>query len=62
MTRQELANELKLKDSYVGNHWTRIKASHEKMGIHLYKRGRGEKAEHGIRYFDEEKVRWSPLG
>ena len=40
MTRQELANELKLKDSYVGNHWTRIKASHEKMGIHLYKRGR----------------------
>lgn len=54
----ELASLLGVTEPSLRAHWGRIKASQEKQGVFLYKRGRGEEAEYGIKYPWEYEVIW----
>lgn len=54
MTSEELGEVLHLKESYIRNHWTRIVKTYKKRSIFLYKVGRGDEANYGI------KLPWEP--
>lgn len=58
MTRNELAKELQIKESYLFKRWRDIVASKARMGIELYKCGYGDTAEYGIKYPWEDKARF----
>lgn len=55
----ELANELKLKESYLRSHWRLIVDRYEKYGITLVKIGRGEAADYGIKSYGDNEIRWT---
>lgn len=58
MTAAQLADELRIKETYLKSHWKKIVERYGKTGITLVKLGRGDKAEFGIKNFDDEKIRW----
>lgn len=60
MTLQELCDELGISVAYAKNQWANIRANRAKYGLYLYKIGRGDSAQYGIRRHGEEKVRWEP--
>ena len=61
MTLVELCNELGISVAYAKSQWANIRATRAKQGLYLYKIGRGDKAQYGVRKHGEEKVRWEPL-
>lgn len=61
MTLVELCEELDISVPYAKNQWANIRANRAKQGLYLYKVGRGDKAQYGVRKHGEEKVRWEPL-
>lgn len=61
MTLQELCDELGISVAYARNQWASVKATRAKNGLYLYKIGRGDRAQYGVRKHGEEKVRWEPL-
>lgn len=61
MTLEELCEELDISVPYAKNQWANIRANRAKQGLYLYKVGRGDKAQYGVRKHGEEKVRWEPL-
>ena len=50
MTSEELGDVLRLKESYIRTHWPRIVRTYEKQDIKLYKRGRGQNADYGVKF------------
>lgn len=58
MTAAELADELKIKETYLHSHWRRIIENHQRIGITLVKVGRGVNASYGIKSYDDENIRW----
>ena len=58
MKLEELADELKIKDTYLRNQWARIVKKYGEIGITLVKIGRGDKSEYGIKSYDDEVIRW----
>lgn len=61
MTLIELCDELGISVAYAKSQWANIRATRAKQGLYLYKIGRGDKAQYGVRKHGEEKVRWEPL-
>lgn len=61
MTLVELCDELGISVAYAKSQWANIRATRAKQGLYLYKVGRGDKAQYGVRKHGEEKVRWEPL-
>jgi hypothetical protein len=58
MSSQELADYLQIKESYLRSHWRDIVKSNAKVGVELYKRGRGPQAEYGVKGWGIEEVCW----
>lgn len=58
MTGEELANELKIKESYLKTHWNKIVNNRAKIGIVLVKKGRGAETNYGIKNYDDIFIRW----
>ena len=58
MTSFELANILQIKETYLRSHWQDIVKSNAKAGVELYKRGRGQYAEYGIKAWGMTEVCW----
>lgn len=58
MTAAQLADELRIKETYLKSHWKKIVERYGRAGITLVKLGRGESASFGIKSFDDEKIRW----
>lgn len=58
MNSLELATELKIKESYLRNHWQLIVQRYQGYGITLVKVGRGDKAEYGIKQPWDKEIRW----
>ena len=58
MSSQELADYLQIKESYLRSHWRDIVKSNAKVGVELYKRGRGQQAEYGVKGWGMEEVCW----
>ena len=58
MTREELAEELMLSPSYLLNHWPKVVRVRAAVGIELYKIGRGDNAQYGIKSYGDEEIRW----
>ena len=58
MSSQELADYLQIKESYLRSHWRDIVKSNAKVGVELYKRGRGPHAEYGVKGWGMEEVCW----
>ena len=56
MTRQELADELQIKDSYLRARWSYIQKAYGERGIRLEKRGRGATADYGISYYSRPMI------
>ena len=57
MSSDELADVLRLQESYIRSHWPRIVESYEKQNIKLYKLGRGAAANYGVQMpWDNEIV------
>ena len=50
MTSEELGDVLQLKESYIRTHWPRIVRTYEKQDIKLYKRGRGQNEDYGVKF------------
>lgn len=61
MTLEELCDELGISVPYAKSQWANIRATRAKQGLYLYKIGRGDKAQYGVRKHGEEKVRWEAL-
>ena len=61
MTLVELCDELGISVAYAKSQWANIRATRAKQGLYLYKVGRGDKAQYGVRKHGEEKVRWESL-
>lgn len=59
MTASEMARELGISEAYLHNHWRRIVDNRAKIGIEVYKRGRGKNATYGIMDYDDYDVRWT---
>lgn len=55
---QELAEELKIKDTYLKSHWKSIVERYSKIGITLVKLGRGAAADFGIQSYGDKEIRW----
>ena len=58
MTSAQLADELRIKETYLRSHWQRIVESNERAGITLVKMGRGENAAYGIKGYGDDNIRW----
>ena len=58
MTAAQLADELRIKETYLKSHWKKIVERYGKMGIILVKLGRGEKAEFGVKNYGDNEIRW----
>ena len=58
MTSAELAEELRIKETYLRSHWKRIVESNNRAGITLVKVGRGANAAYGIKSYDDNNIRW----
>lgn len=58
MSSQELADYLGIKESYLRSHWRDIVKSNARMGVELYKRGRGADAEYGVKGWGMREVCW----
>lgn len=58
MTSAELAEELRIKETYLRSHWKRIVESNERIGIILVKMGRGANAAYGIKSYGDDNIRW----
>lgn len=58
MTAADLANELGIKESYMKSQWTTIVKRYEKYGIILVRKGRGERANFGIKAWEDENIRY----
>jgi hypothetical protein len=61
MTITEICEELGVSENYLRKQWAAIRATRAKHGLYLYKVGRGDSAQYGVRRQGEEKVRWEPL-
>lgn len=59
MTRGELADVLGLKESYLQAHWQKAVKAQKNRGVELYKIGRGEDANYGVKLPWEYEVAWS---
>lgn len=58
MTSHEIASVLQIKETYLRSHWQDIIKSNAKAGIELYKKGRGQSAEYGIKAWGMKEVCW----
>lgn len=58
MTSHELADWLKVKESYLRSHWQEIVRSNARMNITLEKRGRGAAAEYGVKGWGMNEITW----
>jgi hypothetical protein len=58
MTSAELAEELRIKETYLRSHWKRIVESNNRAGITLVKVGRGANAAYGIKSYGDNNIRW----
>lgn len=58
MTSAQLAQVLEVKETYLLSHYRKIKESKEKIGIHLYKRGRGKTADFGYQDWKTDTICW----
>lgn len=60
MTREQLAEELGMKESYLQKHWAEIVRRFDKMGIQIVKINREPNARYGIKSYDDKEIRWEP--
>lgn len=60
MSLNELGSLLNLKPSYIKYHWNVVKERYEKRGIFLYKLGRGEEANYGVKLPWESEIVFDP--
>lgn len=58
MTAAQLADELRIKESYLKSQWTTIVKRYEKYGVILVRKGRGDKANFGIKAWEDENIRY----
>lgn len=58
MTSHELADWLKVKETYLRAHWKDIVKSNAKANIILEKRGRGAAAEYGVKGWGMKEMTW----
>lgn len=59
MTLEQLAEELKLKPSYLQKHWKQVSLRQREKGTRLAKIGRGQQANYGIKFEWDEKMRFT---
>lgn len=59
MTSFELADFLKIKESYLRSQWLYIVNSRRKEGITLVKVGRGAAAQYGVKLPGDVEIRWN---
>lgn len=59
MKSGELAELLNVSENSMKAHWVRFCKAQEKQGVFLYKLGRGENAEYGVKFPWESDVVWN---